>query len=136
MDTNKLYHLKLLRTCIGPAAKPSLQLHSNPPTTFVQVPFPQMFWLETHSLSSTHFRPVESRTYPWGHSHRKEPSVLTQSPPLQISGIKIHSFKSFPVSILPKPSGHNLANSTAEIKNVVVKFRSSVKRRGKYLFLL
>jgi len=39
-------------TCIGPGAKPSLQVHSKPPSTFVQVPLPQIFFTDMHSLSS------------------------------------------------------------------------------------
>jgi len=39
-------------TCIGPGAKPSLQVHSKPPSTLVQVPLPQIFFTDMHSLSS------------------------------------------------------------------------------------
>lgn len=95
-----------LLTCRGPDAHPSLQLHSKPPITFVQVPFPQTFGILTHSLSSTHFFPVLSRTKPDGQTQRNEPSVLMHSPPSHTLGINSHSFKSLPLSILPGPSGH------------------------------
>jgi len=39
-------------TCIGPGEKPSLQVHSKPPSTLVQVPLPQIFFTDMHSLSS------------------------------------------------------------------------------------
>lgn len=42
-------------TCIGPGANPSWQEHSNPPSTLLHVPFPQI--LDTaHSLSSEHIQ--------------------------------------------------------------------------------
>lgn len=49
-----------------------------------------------------------------GHSQRKDPSVLTQSPPWQDPGMISHSFKSAPDSDLPGPSGHNLSYSAGK----------------------
>lgn len=37
---------------MGPGSKPSSHEHSNPPTTLVQVPFPQGFPIEHSSVSA------------------------------------------------------------------------------------
>jgi len=64
----------------------------------------------------THFLPVSSSTKPVGHSHRNDPSVLMQSPPMQALGMKVHSLRSSPVSPRPAPCGHSLLNSATEIR--------------------
>lgn len=103
-------------TWVGPGANPSAQMHSKPPCRLVHVPLPHMLTLALHSFSSMHFFPVESRTYPAGHSHRYDPSVFMHSPPSHGFVMKSHSFRSSPLSPRPTPSGHNLANASAAKK--------------------
>ena len=93
----------------GPGAKPSEQEHSNPPSTFLQVPLPQAL-LCKHSSISTHLAPVGSRPYPLGQIQRYDPSVFIQDPPSHNPLIISHSLKSSPDPPRPIPRGQSLEN--------------------------
>ena len=63
----------------------------------------------------THLRPELSKTNPIGHSQRKDPSVLTHSPPSQMPGMTLHSLRSSPFGPRPAPLGQSFSNSASNI---------------------